>query len=114
MTVLGISVVDLLAWPLAIALLGAGIINAAGSVKIKEDFLRWGYPNWWNRVTGALEILAAVLIAVPATRAPGLLLSAVICVAAVLTVVRFKDYGHVAPSIALTALSAVDLVLILR
>jgi hypothetical protein len=36
----------------------------------------------------------------------------VICVAAIATVVRFKDYGHVAPSVALSALSALNLALL--
>ena len=34
--------------------------------------------------------------------------------AAGVTVVRYKDYGHVAPGVALTALSALDLALLVR
>jgi hypothetical protein len=48
----------------------------------------------------------------PTARVAGLLLGAAICVAAVATVVRYKDYGHVAPGVALTALSALDLALL--
>jgi hypothetical protein len=40
------------------------------------------------------------------------MLGAAICVAAVATVVRHKDYGHVAPGVVLTALSALDLALL--
>ena len=113
MTLLGISAVTLLAWPLAFAFLAAGVVNAAGSAKIREDFVRWGYPRWWNRATGGLEVLAAVLIATPTSRVPGLLMGAGICAAAVATVVRYKDYGHIAPGVVLTALSALDIALIL-
>ena len=109
MTLFGISAATLLAGLLALAFLGAGGVNAAGSAAIKDEFVRWGYPRWWNLVTGGLEILAAALIAIPVARAAGLLLGAAICAAAVVTVVRFKDYGHLAPSVALTALSALDL-----
>lgn len=60
-------------------------------------------------MTGGLEVLAAALIAMPATRVAGLMLGEGICVAAV---VRYKDYGHVAPGVVLTALSALDLALL--
>ena len=63
-------------------------------------------------MTGGLEVLAAALIAIPAARASGLILGAVICIAAVATVVRHKDYGHVAPALVLTALSALALALV--
>ena len=112
MTVFGISAGTLLAWLLAFAFLGAGVVNAAGSASTRDDFVRWGYPRWWNLVTGALEGLAAALIAAPAARVAGLMLGAAICVAAVATVVRHKDYGHLAPGLALTALSALDLALV--
>jgi uncharacterized membrane protein YphA (DoxX/SURF4 family) len=112
MTLFGIPATTLLAWLLAIAFLGAGVVNAIGPGAIKDDFVRWGYPRWWNLVTGGLEVLAAVLIALPATRLAGLVLAAAICIAAVATVVRHGDYGHVAPGVVLTALAAVDLALV--
>ena len=112
MTLFGISAATLLAWLLALAFLGAGVVNAAGSAAIKDDFVRWGYPRWWNLVTGGLEVLTAALIAMPAARVAGLMLGAAICVAAVATVVRHKDYGHVAPGVVLTGLSALDLALL--
>jgi len=51
-------------------------------------------------------------MAMPASRVAGLMLGAAICIAAVVTVVRHRDYGHVAPGVALTALSALDLALL--
>ena len=113
MTLFGISAATLLAWLLALAFLGAGIVNADGSAAIKDDFVRWGYPRWWNLVTGVLEALAAALIAMPTARVAGLVLGAAICVAAVATVVRYKEYGRVAPGVILTALAALDLALLL-
>ena len=112
MTLFGFSAATLLAWLLTLAFLGAGVVNAAGSAAIKDDFNRWGYPRCWNLVTGGLEVLAAALIAIPVARPAGLMLGAALCVAAVATVVWYKDYGHVAPSVALTALSALDLALL--
>jgi hypothetical protein len=112
MILFGISAAILLAWLLALAFLGAGVVNAVGSAAIKDNFVRWGYPRWWNLVTGGLEVLAAALIAIPATRVAGLMLATVICIAAVATVLRHKDYGHLAPGLVLTALAAVDLALL--
>ena len=112
MTLFGISAAALLAGLLALAFLGAGVVHSAGSAAIKDGFVRWGYPRWWNLVTGGLEVLAAALIAMPAVRAAGLMLGAAICIAALASVVRHKDYGHVAPSIVLTALAALDLALL--
>ena len=113
MTLFGISPATLLVWLLSLAFLGAGIVNAVGSAAIKDDFVRWGYPRRWNLVTGGLEVEVAALIAIPAARVVGLMLGASICIAAIATVVRFKDYGHVAPVVVLTALSALDLALLL-
>src|ERR1700756_1238337 len=113
MTLFGISAATLQAWRLTLAFLGAGVINAAGSTATRDEFVRWGYPRWWNLVTGGLEVLAAALIAMPAARVAGLVLGAAICVAAVATVVRHRDYGHVAPGVVLTALSAFDLALLM-
>ena len=62
-------------------------------------------------MTGGLEVLVAALIAVPAARVAGLSLGAAICVAAVATVVRHKDFGHVTPAVLLTVLCALDLAL---
>ncbi len=112
MTIFAIPAATPLAWLLALAFLGAGIVNAVGSAAIKDDFVRWGYPRWWNLVTGGLEALVAALIAIPAARAAGLALGAAICAAAVATVVWHKEYGRAAPGIALTTLAALDLALL--
>ena len=114
MTLFGIPAATLLAWMLTLSFLGAGGVNALGRGAIKDDFVRWGYPHWWNLVTGWLEVATAALILTPATRVMGAGLGAVICLAAAATVVRCKDYGHVLPSVLLTVLSVLDLALIIK
>ena len=84
-------------WLLVAAFFGAGVFNAIGTQGTQRDFARWGYPRWWCSFTGALEILSAVLIALPASRIVGLALGAVIVAAAVLTVLRHRDFSHLAP-----------------
>ncbi len=84
-------------WLLVAAFFGAGLFNAVGARATREGFVRWGYPSWWHWVTGGLEILSAILIALPLRRAVGLGLGAIIIVVASLTVVRHREYVHLAP-----------------
>ncbi|MEX3951663.1 DoxX family protein [Paraburkholderia sp. EG287B] len=84
-------------WLLAAGFFGAGLFNAIGTPASQGDYARWGYPRWWGRLTGALEMLSAVLIALPATRMIGLALGTLIIAAAVLTVLRHRDFSHLVP-----------------
>ena len=96
-------------WLLVAAFAGAGLFNAIGTRSTREGFVRWGYPSWWHRVTGGLEILSAILIALPLGRAAGLGLGAIIIVVASLTVLRHREYVHLTPLgmfLALIALAA--------
>jgi hypothetical protein len=87
----------LLVWLLVAAFAGAGLVNAFGARSVKESFVRWGYPPWWSYVTGGLEIVTAVLIALAGSRQAGLILGAVVIAAAVLTVVRHREFSHLVP-----------------
>jgi hypothetical protein len=84
-------------WLLVAAFFGAGVFNAISRPKTQSDFARWGYPRWWSVVTGGIEIISAGLIAFPASRVVGLALGAVIIAAAVLTVLRHREFSHLAP-----------------
>jgi multisubunit Na+/H+ antiporter MnhB subunit len=84
-------------WVLVAALFGAGLFNAIGTPATQSSFVRWGYPAWWCRLTGGLEIVSAGLIALPGSREAGLILGAVIVAAAVLTVSRRREFSHLAP-----------------
>jgi hypothetical protein len=84
-------------WLLIAGLLGAGLSNAIGAPATQSDFARWGYPRWWSRLTGGLEMMSAVLIALPASRVVGLALGAIIIAAAVLTVLGHREFSHLVP-----------------
>ena len=93
-------------WLLVAAFFGAGLFNAIGTPGTRSDFARWGYPRWWNILTGGVEILSAALIALPVTRTVGLALGAAIIAAAVLTVLRHRDFSHLMPLSVFVALIA--------
>ena len=84
-------------WLAAAAFAAAGLVNAAGRTAQRVSFVRWGYPVWWCRVTGVLELSVAVMIAVPASRTEGLLLGAAVMVAAAVTVGRHREFSHLPP-----------------
>ena len=84
-------------WLLVAAFFGAGLFNAIGTAATRSSFVRWGYPAWWCHVTGGLEMANTVLIAFPVTRGVGLIFGAVIIAAAVLTLLRHREFSHLAP-----------------
>ena len=88
-------------WLLVAAFFGAGVFNAIGTQATKSSFIRWGYPQWWCHLTGGLEIVTAVLVALPGSREAGLILGAVIVAAAVLTVLRHLIFRTLCPSASL-------------
>jgi uncharacterized membrane protein YphA (DoxX/SURF4 family) len=113
MTILQIPLASAMAWLLALAFAGAGIFNAIGGAVAQAQFLRWGYPAWWNFVTAAFEMLGAALIVLPATRIWGLGLGAMVMIAAIATVIWRREYKHLPPAVALAALTGVALALVL-
>ena len=112
MTIPGIPVASAMAWLLAVAFAGAGIFNAIGGAAVQAEFMRWGYPAWWNLVTAALEILSAGLIVLPETRIWGLALGAMVLIAAIATVTWRREYMHLPPGVALVALVGIELALV--
>ena len=105
MPILQIPIASAIAWLLAFAFTGAGIFNAMGGAVVQAQFLRWGYPAWWNFITAALETLSAALIVLPETRIWGLALGAMVLIAAVSTVTWHREYEHLPPGLALAALT---------
>jgi uncharacterized membrane protein YphA (DoxX/SURF4 family) len=84
-------------WLLVAGFFGAGVFNALNTPVTQKEFARWGFPQWWSRLTGGLEIVSAVLIALPFSRGVGLALGALIIAAAVVTVLRYREFGHLVP-----------------
>ncbi len=54
MTILQLPVATAMAWLLAFAFAGAGLLNAMGGASVRAQFKHRGYPAWWNFVTAAL------------------------------------------------------------
>lgn len=84
-------------WLIVAGFAGAGLFNAVGPKTQQETFVRWGYPRWWCRATGLLEMAAAVLIAIPASQVFGQMLASTILIAAAFTVLHHREFSHLMP-----------------
>jgi multisubunit Na+/H+ antiporter MnhB subunit len=101
----GASLESVLATVVAILFAVAGVVNLAGLGAVKRDFARWGYPSWFHRLCGALELLSAALLPGHQTRILGLALAGLILIAAVFTLLRNREpFGHLAPALVFSAL----------
>jgi hypothetical protein len=95
--------VSILLW-IVIALLGViGLIHVAGTSAIRASYQVWGYPRGFFYVTGVLELLAAVALAVTQTRIWGAVLGASICLAAAATLLHSKQWSHLPAPLLLLA-----------
>jgi putative oxidoreductase len=91
---------------LALAFAMAGIMKLAGQEMAVAQFEKLGLGSWFLYLTGILEILAAVLLVIPAWSGFGALLVIVIMIgAAIAQVVVFKDSP--APPLVFLALASV-------
>ena len=81
----------------AAAFLFGAIINASGRKAIREEFVRYGFPSWWCWITAILEFLTAVLLILRPTFAIGVALGACIMVAAIIAIIRARDFRHLPP-----------------
>jgi uncharacterized membrane protein YphA (DoxX/SURF4 family) len=92
---------------LGIAMIGAGAVNFVGPGSVRHSFARWGYPAGFHRVTGGLEVAAGLLLLIPATSHAGAIGSAAILLAAVMTLIRHRDWTHLLGAVVLTAAAVV-------
>jgi len=84
-------------------MIGAGGVNFASPSSVRKSFARWAYPARFHRLTGGLEVAAGLLLLIPATSRVGGIGSAIILLAAVATLIRFRDWGHLPGAVLLMA-----------
>jgi hypothetical protein len=87
-------------WLLVAGFFGAGLVNVIGTRATRAEYVAWGYPEWWHWVTGGLEIVTATFIAIPTLRSAGIVLGALIILAAVVTLLRYTSYRQLPAAVA--------------
>jgi uncharacterized membrane protein len=85
---------------LAIGFALAGITQWLGPGFVRRAYRRWNFPSGQYRVTGTLELAAAVLLAIPNTRLWGIALAGLITFGAVVTLLKNRQYAWAIPGVA--------------
>ena len=91
---------------LALAFAGAGGAKLYGVPMLVESFQHIGLGQWFRYLTGALEVLGAILILTPSLAAFGAVLLICIMIGATVTHL-FVVGGSAVPALVLLALSAI-------
>ncbi|MBR1283617.1 DoxX family protein [Bradyrhizobium sp. AUGA SZCCT0177] len=91
---------------LALAFAGAGVAKLYGLPMLVEEFQHIGLGQWFRYLTGALEVLGAILILAPSLAAFGAVLLICIMIGATVTHL-FVIGGSAVPALVLLALSAI-------
>jgi uncharacterized membrane protein len=94
---------SVLAFALAVVFCVIGFIHLLGPRFLRDAFEKWNYGTRVRLLTGALEIMAALMLAHPELRGWGIALAALIMFGAVITLLRHEQYLCAAPSMALMA-----------
>lgn len=84
----------ILTWLLAAFFIIGGVANILAPGPIRAEFLRWGFPDWFHFLVGALELAAAAMLIIPGWRTGGLLLAAATMASAVAVVLYHREYSH--------------------
>lgn len=74
------------------AFVGAGYLKLGDSSGWTQAFLEWGYPDWFRRTIGVLELLGGLLILWPRVAFYGALLIFAVMVGAVATHFRVGEF----------------------
>ncbi|MBB3425621.1 hypothetical protein FHT85_002608 [Rhizobium sp. BK312] len=86
-----------LVWLSSAAFLVGAMVNMSGHSKVRAGFVQLGFPFWWCWITGALELLTAVLLVTAGSRYIGVALGTCIMLAAIAAIVRIRNYRELPP-----------------
>jgi putative oxidoreductase len=68
----------------------AGMAKFYASARWDQLFASWGYPTWFSKVTGIIEVAGAVLLFVPRTSMYGLAILAATMLGALMTLLAHR------------------------
>lgn len=92
----GISWRGFLKWALVAFFAFAGLLNIFGTAQLLAQYRQWGYPGWFQYVTGVFELSSALLQTRLTTNKAGVALGVAVMAAAFLTLVFQREWLHAA------------------
>ena len=93
---------------LAALYLAAGGSKLAGAQQHVEHFAKWGYPDWFRLLVGALEVAAGIALLIPRAAIVASATLAVVMAGAVYTHVRHDEAAQaMVPAVLLILLALV-------
>lgn len=102
-----LTIAGVLAWLLAAFFLIGTVTNVILPGTFRQDYARWGYPDWFHWVTAVLELAVVILLVFPAVRLFGAALGVAVMIAAVGTLLIYREYKHAIAPIVIMVLAAV-------
>ena len=80
---------------------GSAALHLIGPGFVRRAYERWDFPPRFYRVTGVMELIAAVFLADPLTRIWGVGLAAFVTFVAIVTLLNNRQYVFTIPGIVL-------------
>ena len=96
-----ILIYDLIALWLSVIFSVIGLVQLIGPHFVRETYRRWGYGRNVRLVTGVLDIVAAIMLGVPALRVWGIALAAILSFGSIIVFLNHRQYRQAVPAIGL-------------
>ena len=94
---------------LSVAFLAAGAAKLTGQPMMREEFGAFGYPLWFMCLTGLIEVVNAVLVAIPRTSRIGAGLLICVMAGAIFSHLAHGQPSMIGAPVVLLILAAVEL-----
>jgi DoxX-like protein len=96
-----ILIYDVIALWLSVIFSVIGLVQLIGPHFVRETYRRWGYGRNVRLVTGVLDIVAAIMLGLPALRLWGIALAAILSFGSTIVFLNHRQYRQAVPAIAL-------------
>jgi hypothetical protein len=95
------TIYSLLALLLAATVGAIGVVQLVGPSFVRMAYERWGYGSRVRVVTGALDIVAAIMLATPDMRIWGIVLAGILTFGSVVVFLNHRQYRYALSAIGL-------------
>ena len=98
-----ITIPTVIAFGLTAFFAAAALVNFANPRFVREAYEHWGFPPKFNRAAAAVDLAAAIFLAMPITRIWGVALAAFVTFAAEIMLINHRHYAFAVPGMVVLA-----------